>query len=142
MASTFDCTCVRCGAAFEGKTRRATYCTSVCRAMASKERRAKPDAAVVAMPGATGAGTIEAAVRAQLGSQIDTVVGRQAVAAAKRLDGGVSDSAFSPISRRLHELLDQSAQAAALAASQGSTEDNPIAFLKEQAERRRRDTAG
>lgn len=94
------------------------------------------------MPGATGPGTIEAAVRTQLGSQLDTVVGRQAVAAAKRLDGSVSDSAFSPMSRRLHELLDQAAQAAALAATKGDAEDNPIAFLKAQAERRRHGAAG
>ena len=111
--------------------------------MASKERRSKQSSGeVVPLPGAKGAGTIEAAVREQLGSQLDTVVGRQAVAAAQRLDGSVSDSAFSPMSRRLHELLDQAAQAAALAATKGDAEDNPIAFLKAQAERRRHGAAG
>ena len=112
--------------------------------MASKERRSKPSGEVVSLPGAKGAGTIEAAVREQLGSQLDTVVGRQAVAAAQRLDGSVSDSAFSPMSRRLHELLDQAAQAAALAASKGGVgvEENPIAFLKSRAERRAHDAAG
>jgi len=140
----FECSCARCGASFEGKTRRATYCSSVCRAMASKERRSKPSGEVVSLPGAKGAGTIEAAVREQLGSQLDTVVGRQAVAAAQRLDGSVSDSAFSPMSRRLHELLDQAAQAAALAASKGGVgvEENPIAFLKSRAERRAHGAAG
>lgn len=136
--------CDHCGDSYTAQRSDSRYCSSGCRSKATLARKRAPRASVVTMPGATGPGMIEAAVREQLGSQLDTVVGRQAVAAAQRLDGSVSDSAFSPMSRRLHELLDQAAQAAALAASKGGVgvEENPIAFLKSRAERRAHGAAG
>ena len=44
--------------------------------------------------------------------------------------------------RTIAGVLDQAAQAAALAATKGDAEDNPIAFLKSRAERRAHGAAG
>lgn len=130
--------CPRCSKAFEAKTARAVYCSASCRALASKDRSKHPVAGVTTLPGAKGAGTIEASVLKSLGNQLDTVVGRQAIVAARRMDAGVSDSSFAPMSRRLDELLETAAQQAALAAAKGDDADNPIAYLRKRAEERAR----
>lgn len=130
----FAVTCARCGTPFEGKTARATYCSASCRALASKDRRSRPQAPagnVVALPGRTGASTIRAAVAKQLGGQQDTVPGRQALALADRLDNGASDGAWANLSKRLGELLEE-AELLKVAAA-GSTETDPIEYLKQQA---------
>jgi len=127
--------CPRCSTEFDAKTARAVYCSSSCRALASQDRKAHPVTPVSTLPG-KGAGTIEASVLKSLGNQLDTVVGRQAVVAARRMDAGVSDSSFAPMSRRLDELLEVAAQQAALAAASGADQDNPIAYLRKRAEER------
>lgn len=132
--------CARCSTPFEAKTIRARYCSASCRALDSKDRRNHPQAPagnVRALPGARGPEDITAAVRAALGSQLESVAGRQAVKLATRLDQGASDSSWSAMSKRLDELLAQAAQAAALAAVKGDDESNPIAYLKARGERRR-----
>ena len=72
--------CDHCGDSYTAQRSDSRYCSSSCRSKATLARKRGPQASVVTMPGATGPGTIEAAVRTQLGSQLDTVVGRQAVA--------------------------------------------------------------
>ena len=136
MAAMLQRQCPRCSTEFEAKTARAVYCSASCRAMASQDRKAHPMAHVTSLPGAKGAGTIEAAVLKKLGNQHDTVVGRQAMVAARRMDAGVSDSSFAPMSRRLDELLEVAEQQAALAAASGADQDNPIAYLRKRAEER------
>jgi len=138
MAAMLQRQCPRCSTEFEAKTARAVYCSASCRALASKDRKTHPTASVTNLPGANGAGTIEASVLKSLGNQLDTVVGRQAVVAARRMDAGVSDSSFAPMSRRLDELLEVAAQQAALAAAKGDDLDNPIAYLRKRAEDRAR----
>ena len=128
-------TCVQCSKEFEAASNRAMYCGSTCRARRSEGRH--PVTPVTTLPG-KGAGTIEASVLKSLGNQLDTVVGRQAVVAARRMDAGVSDSSFAPMSRRLDELLEVAAQQAALAAAKGDDLDNPIAYLRKRAEDRAR----
>ena len=138
----FAVTCARgaCGKPFEAKTARAKYCSASCRALDSKDRKTHPQPPsgnVVSMPGARGAGTIRAAVVKALSGQADSVAGRQALKIAERLDQGASDSAWANLSRRLDDLLEAASRAAALAAVQGQDEDNPVAFLKARAEKRR-----
>ncbi len=132
--------CARCGKEFESASARAKYCGSTCRARSSEERKTHPQPPsgnVVSMPGARGAGTIRAAVVKALAGQADSVAGRQALKIAERLDQGASDSAWANLSRRLDDLLEAASRAAALAAVQGQDEDNPVAYLKARAEKRR-----
>jgi hypothetical protein len=135
-------TCSRCGTEFEAKTSRATYCTASCRALASRERHEKPTSNVFTMPGAKGSGTIRAAVLAELGGQQDGVSGRQALAIADRLDAGVSDTAWLPMSRRLDELLAQAAKLAAAAPGAEDGKPDPIEYLVERGEQRRLTVVG
>ena len=136
MAAMIHRQCPRCATEFDAKTARAVYCSASCRALASKDRSRNPGATVTSLPGARGAGTIAAAVLEKLGNQRDSVVGRQAMRAAERMDAGVSDSSFAPMSRRLDELLEVAAQQAALAAASGDDQDNPIAYLRKRAAER------
>ena len=59
-----------------------------------------------------------------------------ALALADRLDAGVSDTAWSPMSRRMDELIAAVAEQALLAAA-SHDDTNPIAFLLQRAEDRR-----
>lgn len=128
--------CVRCGKSFGAKTSRASYCTDVCRALASKERRSGSN--VVKLPGSVEPrGPLEVQVAAELAGQAETSVGRQALLMARRLDAGVSDSALRSVSIRLDELLAEASRRAAVQSAAADVEANPIAFLIDRAERRR-----
>ena len=140
MAASFERACSRCGKSFTAKTRRASFCSGSCRALASKDR-AKAEAAgraqVVSLPGAAAVSpiSIEAVTLEELGGQAATSTGRQALMLARRLDAGVSDSSLASVSRRLDELLAEAGrQSALLSADEDS--DNPIAFLRHRAAER------
>lgn len=136
----FAVACARCGTRFEGKTARAAYCSASCRALASRDRKTRPQppsGVVVALPGVQGDTTIRAAVLVALGAQQDTVAGRQALALADRLDSGASDGAWSAMSKRLGELLAEAERVAAEAMAASGDQVDPVEFLKARGERRR-----
>lgn len=130
-----------CGTSLEGRSPRATYCSSSCRARATKQRRAnRAPATVSALPGASVvAGAIERRVVAELSApQLDSSLGQMAVLAARQLDGGHDGaSAMASLMRRLEQMLDTlRAERVASEAQADADADDPFAFLARRAEER------
>ena len=140
MGALADRCCPQCGTSLAGRASRATYCSSTCRARATKQRKANRQPGTVStLPGQGSLGAIERRVVAELtAAQLDSSMGQMAALAARQLDGGHDGaSAMASLMRRLEQMLETlRAERVAAEAQTDLDADDPIAFLARRAEER------
>lgn len=121
-----NATCAVCAASFPARTRTARYCGDACRMRASRARRAGrplPDATAGDVTASLPSG-VEAAVVVELCERglLDSAVGAQALALARRIDAGTDALAGIAAASRQLEVL-------RLAWSRSPTEEDPVDAL-------------
>ncbi len=142
--------CEDCGQPFTAKTRRAKFCSDLCRVRANRrptkvgkakaasaihavpDGKSKPEAAAVVTPPAPTYDTLEDQVVGSLTdlNALDTIAGRAAVRVAQQIDhGGDGGSAVVSLSKELSRLV---AEAKVEAAPRNRDKADDIAMLVNQ----------
>lgn len=132
-----DRSCEQCGASLEGRSSRARYCSSTCRARRAKGRPPLAESVVVDLvtPDAPSEGPVGSATRAALvaADRLGSPLGQACLVLAVRLDNSAREtgSALASVARQLESMLASATRGAVAATS-------PQMLQDEVAERRRR----
>ena len=133
--------CHQCGTEFRASKSTARFCSARCR-VAAHRAASKPGASVVTLASRRKAeevvasvGSIEDAVKLELGAMVSTTLGQQALLLARRLDWGSepSGSAVASLSKQLTDVM-----ARALAQAAASDETDPLVAIQHAAAEVRR----
>lgn len=125
--------CQQCGESLDGRSPRAKFCSSTCRARHAEGR--PPSLGVVSHGEPDGPGAVERATEVALvaAERLDTPLGQTCLVLARRLDtpGADSGSGLAAVAARLESLLASATRGTAAATA-------PQLLRDELAERRRR----